>query len=81
MDPCNRFYAPYVPDLNQLQYWIMGITGSIVLFLSVLIHELSHSLVARSYGIRVKQIMLFIFGGVADIEEEPKDFKKELRWQ
>ena len=73
------FMPRYVLDLNQLQYWIMGITGSIVLFLSVLIHELSHSLVARSYGIRVKQIMLFIFGGVSDIEEEPKDFKKEFK--
>ena len=73
------FMPRYVPDLNQLQYWIMGITGSIILFLSVLIHELSHSLVARSYGIRVKQIMLFIFGGVSDIEEEPKDFKKEFK--
>ena len=73
------FMPRYVPDLNPSQYWIMGITGSIVLFLSVLIHELSHSLVARSYGIRVKQIMLFIFGGVSDIEEEPKDFKKEFK--
>jgi Zn-dependent protease len=73
------FMPRYVPDLNQLQYWIMGITGSIILFLSVLIHELSHSIVARSYGIRVKQIMLFIFGGVSDIEEEPKDFKKEFK--
>ena len=73
------FMPRYVPDLNQSQYWIMSITGSIVLFLSVLIHELSHSLVARSYGIRVKQIMLFIFGGVSDIEEEPKDFKKEFK--
>ena len=73
------FMPRYVPDLNQSQYWIMGITGSMVLFVSVLIHELSHSLVARSYGIRVKQIMLFIFGGVSDIEEEPKDFKKEFK--
>lgn len=73
------FMPRYAPDLNQLQYWIMGITGSIILFLSVLAHELSHSLVARSYGIRVKQIILFIFGGVSDIEEEPKDFKKEFK--
>lgn len=70
----------YAPDLNQIQYWIMGIAGSITLFLSVLVHELSHSLAARSYGIRVKQIILFIFGGVSDIEEEPKDFKKEFKW-
>ncbi len=73
------FMPHYAPDLNQVQYWIMGISGSIILFLSVLIHELSHSLVAISYGIRVKQIMLFIFGGVSDIEEEPKDFRKEFK--
>lgn len=73
------FMPQYAPDLNQVQYWIMSITGTVILFLSVLIHELSHSIVARSYGIRVKQIMLFIFGGVSEIEEEPKDFKKEFK--
>lgn len=36
-------------------------------------------MVARSYGIKVRQIMLFIFGGVSDIEEEPKEFKKEFK--
>ena len=69
----------YAHDLNQIQYWFMGIVGSNILFLSVLAHELSHSLAARSYGIRVKQIILFIFGGVSDIEEEPKGFKKEFK--
>ena len=66
----------YSPGLSQLHYWIMSIIGTAILFLSVLIHELSHSIVASSYGIRVKQIMLFIFGGIADIEEEPKDLKE-----
>ena len=69
----------YAPGLSQLNHWIMSITGTIILFLSVLIHELSHSMVARSYGIKVRQIMLFIFGGVSDIEEEPKEFKKEFK--
>jgi Zn-dependent protease len=73
------FMPQYAPGMNQVNYWIMSITGTIILFLSVLIHELSHSIVARSYGIRVRQIMLFIFGGVAEIEEEPKDFKKEFK--
>lgn len=72
------FMPQYAPDLNQVAYWIMGITGAIILFLSVLIHELSHSIVARSYGIKVRQIILFIFGGVSDIEE-PIDFKKEFK--
>ena len=69
----------YSPGMNQVNYWIMSITGTIILFLSVLLHELSHSIVAISYGIRVRQIMLFIFGGVSDIEEEPKEFKKEFK--
>lgn len=73
------FMPHYALDLGQVHYWIMSIIGTIILFLSVLIHELSHSIVAKSYGIRVKQIMLFIFGGVSDIEEEPKDFKKEFK--
>ncbi len=73
------FMPQYTPGMNQINYWIMSLTGTIILFLSVLIHELSHSIVAKSYGIRVRQIMLFIFGGVSDIEEEPKEFKKEFK--
>ena len=42
----------YAPGLSQLNHWIMSITGTIILFLSVLVHELSHSMVARSYGIK-----------------------------
>jgi Zn-dependent protease len=72
------FMPQYSPGMNQVNYWIMGIIGTIILFFSVLIHELSHSIIAKSYGIRVRQIMLFIFGGVSDIEEEPKEFKKEF---
>ncbi|HET6588632.1 MAG TPA: site-2 protease family protein [Candidatus Nitrosocosmicus sp.] len=73
------FMPQYAPGLSPAHYWIMSVSGTIILFFSVLIHELSHSMVARSYGIRVKQIMLFIFGGISDIEEEPKEFRKEFK--
>ncbi len=73
------FMPEYSPGLTENEYWIMSIIGTIILFLSVLIHELSHSVVAKSYGIRVRQIVLFVFGGVSDIEEEPKDFRKEFK--
>jgi len=73
------FMPHYSPGLNPMQYWIMSIIGTVILFLSVLIHELSHSIVASRYGIKVKQIVLFIFGGVSDIEEEPKYFNKEFK--
>lgn len=75
----TEFMPEYIPNLSQIQYWIIGITGTIILFVSVLAHELSHSIVAIKIGIKVKQIILFIFGGVSDIEEEPKNFINELK--
>jgi Zn-dependent protease len=53
-------------------YWIAGIVASLVLFASVLAHELAHSLVAQSRGMPVKSITLFIFGGVSNLEREPE---------
>jgi len=67
------------PDLPQWAYWTMGILGGIILFILVLLHELSHSMVAKRYGFRVRQIILFVFGGVSDIQDEPReDYKKEF---
>ncbi|MBD0300130.1 MAG: hypothetical protein ICV82_07740, partial [Nitrososphaera sp.] len=73
-------YMPlFYPDLPQSAYWTMGILGGIILFISVLLHELSHSMVAIRYGFKVRQIILFVFGGVSDIQDEPReDYKKEF---
>ncbi len=59
------------PDLPEATYWWMGVVGAVGLFASIILHELGHSLVARALGIRIKDITLFIFGGVADMEDEP----------
>ena len=69
------------PFLAAIEYWVMGVIGAIILFISVLLHELAHSFVALKYGLKVRQIVLFIFGGVSDIEEEEssKDFRKEFK--
>jgi Zn-dependent protease len=73
-------YMPLLyPGLPQSAYWTMGILGGIILFISVLLHELSHSIVAKRYGFKVRQIILFVFGGVSDIQDEPReDYKKEF---
>jgi Zn-dependent protease len=52
-------------------YWILGAITTIMLFVSVLLHELGHSIVALRYKIPVRNITLFIFGGVAQIASEP----------
>jgi Zn-dependent protease len=64
--------------LSTETYWLMGIVGTIGLFLSIVIHEISHSLVARSYGMPMKGITLFIFGGVAEMKKEPPSPKAEF---
>lgn len=65
------FFPSYYEGLPAAVYWWMGIAGAVGLFLSIVIHELAHSLVARRLGIPIKGITLFIFGGVAEMEEEP----------
>lgn len=73
------FMPHYYPSLTTSQYWIMGIIGAIILFVSILLHELSHSLLSIRYGIHVNQIILFIFGGISDMKDETKEFKKEFK--
>ena len=61
----------YYKNLSTQMYWFMGITGALLLFASIIAHEFSHSLVARKYGMPMKGITLFIFGGVAQMDKEP----------
>jgi Zn-dependent protease/predicted transcriptional regulator len=65
-------------DLPSMTYWWMGIAGALSLFVSIVFHELCHSLVARRFGLQMKGITLFIFGGVAEMEEEPENAKVEF---
>jgi Zn-dependent protease len=67
------------PGLSSQTYWLIGAIGAIILFASVLLHELAHSYVAKKNGLPVRRIVLFIFGGVSEIEEEPKEANIELK--
>jgi Zn-dependent protease/CBS domain-containing protein len=60
------------------EYWIVGALTSIMLFVSVVLHELGHSVVALRYKIPVNSITLFIFGGVAQIGAEPPSALSEF---
>lgn len=64
-----RFTPNIYPGLSSIEYWTIGISGAIVLFFSVTLHELSHSVIAMRYGLHVREIILFIFGGVSNIED------------
>ncbi|MGH9607125.1 MAG: site-2 protease family protein [Terracidiphilus sp.] len=65
------YYPQQFPSWPAGEYWFVGFVTAVLLFASVLVHELAHSLVAQGYGIPVPRITLFLFGGVAQIANEP----------
>ena len=71
------FFPQAVPGLDVVTYWLLGATASLLLFGAVLLHELGHSFVAQRFGIKVKSITLFVFGGVSNIEGEPRTPRDE----
>lgn len=73
------FMPQQYPGQSSLVYWITGGTSAILLFSSVLFHELFHSYMAMRKGIAVPRITLFLFGGVSQIAEEPPDPSAEFR--
>jgi len=77
-DLASRFFPVQHPGLPRGVYWWMGVAGTLGLFASVVVHELAHSLVARRYGIPMRGITLFLFGGVAEMSAESPHPKAEF---
>src|SRR5690349_10926728 len=67
-----------LPGLSISRYGGMGALAAVLLFVSVLLHELGHAYVAQRYRIAIDEITLFLFGGVAHVRAEPPSPKAEF---
>jgi len=72
------YYATTFAGWSQGTAYVLGAVSAILLFVTVLIHELSHSFTARARGLPVHEITLFIFGGVSSLTREPDTPRTEL---
>jgi Zn-dependent protease/CBS domain-containing protein len=67
------------PHWATSQIWIAAVLTAVLFFVTLLLHELSHSLVAQARGLKVKAITLFALGGVSQIQDDATDAKTEFR--
>lgn len=72
------FFPHYLEGLRPMDYWKLALVGAFGLFFSILFHEFWHSWVSRRLGMPIKGITLFVFGGVAEMQEEPKTPQSEF---
>ena len=70
---------PRLQGWGQAGYLLAGIVSALLFFASIVFHELSHSLVAKAEGLKIERVTLFMFGGVAQMTEEPRTAGAEFR--
>jgi Zn-dependent protease len=73
------YFPHFFPEYSAGMYWLAGLIATLLFFASIILHELSHSLTAISYGVKIPEITLFLFGGVAHLSEDPKTPQMELK--
>ena len=71
-------FFPDAPELSRYDYAFMSIVAALAFFVCIVLHELGHAVVARSLGMQIKGITLFLFGGVAELGEEPASARTEF---
>lgn len=74
----TNYFPAQDPDLPASSNWAKGLVASLLFFVSIVLHELGHALVARRFGLKTTSITLFIFGGVARLEKDPEDGRTEF---
>lgn len=74
----SGIFAHWHPDWSNLTIWGVALSAGVLFFVSLLAHEFAHSMVSQYYGIPVPRITLFLFGGMAQISEEPHRPKEEF---
>jgi Zn-dependent protease/CBS domain-containing protein len=72
------YFPRALPELPPAAHWANGLLAALLLFVSVLLHELSHSFVALAHGLSVHGITLHVFGGVSHLEDEPPNPRAEF---
>jgi Zn-dependent protease len=73
------YFPRVLPDVTVLTHWASGLVAALLLFVSVFLHELSHSIVARAHDLPVSAITLHVFGGVSELGREPESPGVEFR--
>lgn len=71
-------FPTWHPDWSPLVIWLTALAAALVFFVSILLHELAHAVVGRHYGAEIRGITLFIFGGLAHMDREPRGWRAEL---
>ena len=75
----TKFYPTFNPNSSLWLNLFLGLITSLLFFSSTLIHELAHSVIANGNGLKVNKITLFLFGGIAELFEEPLNAKVEFK--
>jgi Zn-dependent protease/predicted transcriptional regulator len=73
------YFPALDPHLPRLSHWIEGLVASLLLLASILLHELGHAVAARRSGLEIQSVTLFVFGGVAEMAQDPADGRTEFR--
>ncbi len=74
----SGLFPAWHPDWSAATNWLTAAAAAVLFLASVLVHEMSHALVGRARGMTIRRITLFIFGGMAHLEEDAREWRTEL---